>query len=127
MYSTDYMRVFSEATRIALKFEAVYDAFRIVTRLGHLSIDWDNVIVTGVAHYHLDDNDHPYWYVFHRIDSLLLTPMCLYRDSESYDDIVEAYQTFPLLLKYIKGFEGDIDWLADNPDIMALAGDFVSL
>ncbi len=63
MRDTDYMRFYSEQTRISQKFEKIYMAVRIITRLGSLSTNYLNVIVTGLTTYGVPDELHPAWYV----------------------------------------------------------------
>ncbi|RPD56275.1 hypothetical protein L227DRAFT_614665 [Lentinus tigrinus ALCF2SS1-6] len=96
----------NEDSRIALKFEKLYQAIWFIVRLGRLSTNYTNVIVSGVANYDIPDELQPAW------------------DCDEYTLIVEAYDHFPLFLEHLPGFELDIEWLADNPDVMAQAGDF---
>ncbi len=62
--NTDYMHFYSEQTRISQKFEKIYMAVRIITRLGSLSLNYLNIIVTGLTTYGAPDQLHPAWYVF---------------------------------------------------------------
>ncbi|KAI0704525.1 hypothetical protein C8T65DRAFT_741076 [Cerioporus squamosus] len=97
----------NEQTRISQKFEKLYMAVRLITRLGSLATNYLNVIVSGITTYGVPDELHPVW------------------DCKTYNDIAESYLHFPLFLEWFPNIEPNIDWLHENPDVVSRLADFV--